>query len=389
LDNYGSLQSSVKLADVTGDGAMDVVAVTVWDYPMEKLTILRNTGDGHFVMHGEYGDVTNRSFSVSDMDGDSDLDILAGCDLRVFWNDGDGYFTPQLIDEYFTIGINTGDMDEDGDLDIVGFKRVDYSIDSLVIVLNKGNNQFVRSFAGEVRNTALEYDKIDPYMNFLSDLNGDSHLDVPTTTSGGTSPDSILVYPGDGEGGLHPPIVTIVENPGCCGYLRGVLDLNGDGNVDLLMASRDPETYPFVAYNEGGGMFSVSVVPDLPAHDRRFSIDCADLDGNGGMDIAVFLQTFGASAEDSIEILFAEVLEVTCGNVNGRGEDDIDIDDVVYLIQYIFSGGPPPDPIEAGDVDCSGGSMPVDIDDIVYLIEYIFVSGNAPCDIDGDGVPDC
>jgi hypothetical protein len=73
-----------------------------------------------------------------------------------------------------------------------------------------------------------------------------------------------------------------------------------------------------------------------------------------------------------------------CGDADGS--EDVDIDDAVYLIAYIFSGGPPPDPLETGDADCSGG---VDIDDVVYLIDYIFSGGNSPCDTDGDNVPDC
>ena len=73
-----------------------------------------------------------------------------------------------------------------------------------------------------------------------------------------------------------------------------------------------------------------------------------------------------------------------CGDANASGS--VDIDDVVYLIAYIFSGGPPPVPLASGDANCSGA---VDIDDAVYLIAYIFSGGNAPCDIDGDGVPDC
>jgi hypothetical protein len=73
-----------------------------------------------------------------------------------------------------------------------------------------------------------------------------------------------------------------------------------------------------------------------------------------------------------------------CGDTDTSGE--VDIDDVVYLIAYIFSGGPPPEPFDSGDADCSGD---VDIDDIVYLITYIFSSGKAPCDTDGDEVPDC
>jgi hypothetical protein len=74
----------------------------------------------------------------------------------------------------------------------------------------------------------------------------------------------------------------------------------------------------------------------------------------------------------------------TCGDADGSGA--VDIDDVVFLIAYIFSGGPEPVPYESGDADCSGA---IDIDDVVWLIAYIFSGGNAPCDADGDEVPDC
>jgi len=73
-----------------------------------------------------------------------------------------------------------------------------------------------------------------------------------------------------------------------------------------------------------------------------------------------------------------------CGDSDSSGF--VDIDDAVYLINYIFAGGPPPSPIESGDADCSGN---VDIDDVVYLINYIFQGGNPPCDTDGDELPDC
>ena len=73
-----------------------------------------------------------------------------------------------------------------------------------------------------------------------------------------------------------------------------------------------------------------------------------------------------------------------CGDADNSG--GVDIDDVVYLINYIFAGGPEPNPYESGDADCSGF---VDIDDVVYLINYIFAGGPAPCDPDGDGEPDC
>lgn len=55
----------------------------------------------------------------------------------------------------------------------------------------------------------------------------------------------------------------------------------------------------------------------------------------------------------------------------------IDISDAVYLIGFIFGGGPAPipNPIGSGDADCSGA---VDISDAVYLIAYIFSGGEAP-----------
>jgi hypothetical protein len=57
----------------------------------------------------------------------------------------------------------------------------------------------------------------------------------------------------------------------------------------------------------------------------------------------------------------------------------VDIDDVVYLIAYIFSGGPAPTPdLCCGDGDGSGA---IDIDDVVYLISYIFSGGPPPVDI--------
>jgi hypothetical protein len=63
-----------------------------------------------------------------------------------------------------------------------------------------------------------------------------------------------------------------------------------------------------------------------------------------------------------------------CGDADDS--EAVDIDDVVYLIAYIFSGGSEPVPYEAGDADCSDA---VDIDDVVYLIAYIFSGGPEPC----------
>jgi photosystem II stability/assembly factor-like uncharacterized protein len=63
-----------------------------------------------------------------------------------------------------------------------------------------------------------------------------------------------------------------------------------------------------------------------------------------------------------------------CGDASGN--TIVNIVDAVFLISYIFGGGPVPDPIEAADASCDGI---VNISDVVYLIDYIFGGGDPPC----------
>lgn len=63
------------------------------------------------------------------------------------------------------------------------------------------------------------------------------------------------------------------------------------------------------------------------------------------------------------------------GDANSNGM--VDVDDAVFLIAYIFSGGSEPFPYSSGDCNCSDF---IDIDDIVYLVNYIFSGGPPPCE---------
>ncbi len=65
---------------------------------------------------------------------------------------------------------------------------------------------------------------------------------------------------------------------------------------------------------------------------------------------------------------------IITGDCNKNGY--IDVGDVVYLINYLFKGGPPPNPLWMGNVNCDGV---VDVGDIVYLINYLFQGGQPPC----------
>jgi hypothetical protein len=90
---------------------------------------------------------------------------------------------------------------------------------------------------------------------------------------------------------------------------------------------------------------------------------------------------YAGSVQASIAIVGGPYL---CGDADASG--GFDIDDVVYIVSYIFSGGPPPVPFNSGDADCSGD---VDIDDAVCIVLHIFGIGPPPCDPDDDGIPDC
>jgi len=64
-----------------------------------------------------------------------------------------------------------------------------------------------------------------------------------------------------------------------------------------------------------------------------------------------------------------------CGDCND--DENIDIGDVIYLINYLYKNGSAPNPWQAGDVNISGV---VDIGDVVYLINYMFKNGLPPCE---------
>jgi hypothetical protein len=88
-----------------------------------------------------------------------------------------------------------------------------------------------------------------------------------------------------------------------------------------------------------------------------------------------------ASAPTKVDTLACTMVITTsppppyiCGDADATGA--VDISDPVFLISYIFSGGPAPSPVARGNVNCDAG---IDISDVVYLIAYIFSGGPAPC----------
>ena len=58
-------------------------------------------------------------------------------------------------------------------------------------------------------------------------------------------------------------------------------------------------------------------------------------------------------------------------------DDIINVGDVVYLVTYLYRGGPAPDPICVGDANSDDI---VNVGDVVYLVTYLYRGGPPPVD---------
>ncbi len=67
------------------------------------------------------------------------------------------------------------------------------------------------------------------------------------------------------------------------------------------------------------------------------------------------------------------VMEFPYGDANG--DNEINVADAVFVINYVFKGGPAPDPLLLGDANCDGF---VNVADAVFLINHIFKGGPEP-----------
>jgi len=80
-----------------------------------------------------------------------------------------------------------------------------------------------------------------------------------------------------------------------------------------------------------------------------------------------------------------------CGDANNDGS--VNVSDAVFIINYVFSGGPAPyAALACGDANTDGS---VNVSDAVYIINYVFSGGSAPANctpsspnwLDGDCCP--
>jgi hypothetical protein len=162
-----------------------------------------------------------------------------------------------------------GDLDGDGDLDIVLAKgRHTPILDR--ILLNDGKGTFVASNLGPIADRT--------YTAALADVDSDGDLDVLTSND---TPDRKLVYINDGKGRF-----SVAGTWGVSEWSTrnaALADLNADGRVDVIAANRPGPS--FACLNEGRGRFATDCIR-IPAESAT-SIIPADFDHDGFVDLAV------------------------------------------------------------------------------------------------------
>ncbi len=80
---------------------------------------------------------------------------------------------------------------------------------------------------------------------------------------------------------------------------------------------------------------------------------------------------FGNETISPVQFFYVQTF--VCGDANGDGATNVG--DVVTIINYVFKGGPAPDPMRSADANGDGD---VNVGDAVFLINFIFKGGPPP-----------
>jgi FG-GAP-like repeat len=143
--------SSIDSGDIDNDGDIDLIGGT--RNGVAILIVALNSGDGTFVssettiLEPDAGDAPEFvEIKLNDIDGDSDVDIVAALDgafplsIVTLLNDGAGIFTiGNLISNGQTNNISLSDLDTDGDIDILA---TDSGINEVYLLDNDGLGNF-------------------------------------------------------------------------------------------------------------------------------------------------------------------------------------------------------------------------------------------------------
>ena len=358
IPSGSSVWALSQIDDINGDGIKDVA---IGSFSLSTGTIygLDPTNGGQLFIRGGFGPILGLEI-MDDLNGDGYRDIVpafSGASINAV----DGYngniiWSQPLVDKPHHVARST-DVSGDGINDIfVG------------TLFTTNYCYFIDGIDGETLNS-FDYGTPIDALAAIPDIVGDGSMEM---VAGGRN-GQVRCYSGGTSAVLNsPPYAPTID-----GETSG--SVNVSYTFDFL--TTDPESNDIYYYVEwGDGQIQDWIGP----YESNYMLKLDHTyTATGNFEIrSKARDTFNMegpwSAVHPISISF------NCGDANDDGK--VNVSDAVYIINFVFSQGNPPDPLEVGDVNCD---TKVNVSDAVYLINYVFSSGNPPCDTNNDGTPDC
>jgi hypothetical protein len=268
------------------------------------------------------------SLAARDVTGDGRLDLIAvtrGESVHILAGSASGTFGAAAA---FTAGIDplreaAGDIDGDGVQDLVVSGHFD---NAFHVRRGLGDGRFDVAVRYPLRNHGREI--------AVADLNGDGIDDVVAVHEGSGQPIWISVFLGSASGTMQR--AWEVGTPYSSSKRVVVADFDGDGRRDVALAMGDPVSNVLFLRGTGTGQFDAPIAlaptPGAPGlTDGTESVAVADLDGNGIGDL-VFAHSnpsrlsvrLSSTAGIDAPRLFgaAASIDIALGDVDGDGRVD-------------------------------------------------------------------
>jgi hypothetical protein len=282
----GEYPTDGAIADLDGDGVLDVITS---DYHGDSVSVLRGAiAGGTYTLEPAASYPTaaggeTSSLAVADLDGDGALDVIATdpttSEASVLLGNGDGTLgaarqlpivDPGTIEPPAPFSVAVGDLDGDGVPDAA---IADNANDHLVIELGNGDGTFRRGATPAIDGTA-------PFGVIAHDLDGDGRLDLIIADRGS---DDVNVLRGRGDGTFDAPIV-VSTGAGTGPYDVTTADVDLDGVPDLITA--DYLTGSATVLRGIGHAKFAKPIDAGPTGAYCYSVVAGDLDGDGKPDLA-------------------------------------------------------------------------------------------------------